>query len=568
VPPGELNPVSAAVKAEALKDDFRNFLWFLWRQLGLPDPTPVQYEIGYWLQHGPKRVVLEAFRGVGKSWITAVFVLWLLLRDPNERILIVSASKDRSDAMATFLKRLIHEVPLLKHLEPGPRQRDSSIMFDVGPAEAHQAPSVKSVGITGQMTGSRASTIVADDIETPKNSLTQTMRERLSELVKEFDAILLPGDDTRIIFLGTPQVEDTLYDKLPERGYEVRVWPARYPDVAQAQARAHQLAETVYRLVMEHPEVAGQPVDPDRFNEQDLMEREASYGRSGFALQFMLDTSPTEADRTPLKLGDILVFDTDPELAPVQLVWGSGPDQIIEGLPAVGLHGDRWHRPMHVSESWAPYTGSVMHIDPAGRGKDETSWAVIKYLSGKLFLVSSGGLHGGYTEENLRKLARVAKAHAVKTTTVEPNFGGGMFTELFKPVLQAEYPQCGVEDAEWAKGQKEVRIIETLEPVLNQHRLIVSPEVIRQDFRTEEPKYQLFFQLTRLTRDRGCLAFDDRVDALYGAVKYWVDYMARNQEGLEQEHKDRELDRELKKFLKHALGRKTRSKMAGRSIDL
>lgn len=163
--------------------DFRKFVYVVWKHLNLPDPTPVQYDIASYLQFGPKRSVIEAFRGVGKSWLTSAFVCWVLLNDPQKKILVVSASKERADAFSTFVKRLISEVPILQHLQAGSEQRDSMVAFDVGPAKPDHSPSVKSVGITGQLTGSRADIIVADDVETPGNSATQTMRDKLSELV-------------------------------------------------------------------------------------------------------------------------------------------------------------------------------------------------------------------------------------------------------------------------------------------------------------------------------------------------------------------------------------------------
>jgi hypothetical protein len=210
----------------ALKD-FRVFMFMVWKHLGLPEPTESQYDIAHYLQHGPRRGVIEAFRGVGKSWITSAFVCWLLLRNPQLKILVVSASKERADAFSIFVKRLISEIPMLQHLAPQAGQRDSVIAFDVGPATPDHSPSVKSVGITGQITGSRADVLIADDVEVPNNSSTQMMRDKLSEAVKEFDAILKPGG--RIIYLGTPQTEMSLYNQLPERGYEIRIWPALYP---------------------------------------------------------------------------------------------------------------------------------------------------------------------------------------------------------------------------------------------------------------------------------------------------------------------------------------------------
>ena len=45
----------------------------------------------------------------------------------------------------------------------------------------------------------------------------------------------------------------------------------------------------------------GKPTDPDRFDEEDLNKRQLSYGSSGFNLQFMLDTSISDANKYPLK---------------------------------------------------------------------------------------------------------------------------------------------------------------------------------------------------------------------------------------------------------------------------
>src|SRR5690606_40767542 len=67
-------------------------------------------------------------------------------------------------------------------------------------------------------------------------------------------------------------------------------------------------------------DLPGTPLDPERFNAEDLAERRASYGRAGYALQFMLDTSPSDAEKHPLKLKNLMVMDIDPEVAPIKLV--------------------------------------------------------------------------------------------------------------------------------------------------------------------------------------------------------------------------------------------------------
>lgn len=548
------------VKVHPAQEDFRKFIYLMWKHLNLPEPTPVQYDIARYLQHGPRRCVIEAFRGVGKLWVTAAFVCWLLWRNPQLRILVVSASSARADAFSTFVKRLIHEMPLLQHLKPGPDQIDKMVAFEVAPALPDQSPSVKSVGIMGQITGSRADIIIADDIEIPSNSATQMMRDKLSEAVKEFDAILKPLQSARIIYLGTPQCEMSLYNRLPERGYEIRVWPALYPTLQKVPHYKGSLAPFITQAMEADPTLSGKPTDPRRFDEKDLMERMASYGRAGFALQFMLDTSLSDGDKFPLKVQDLMVMNLNPIMAHVKLAWAASPELCINDMPTVALTGGRFYRPMWHASEMSEYTGCVMAIDPSGRGQDETGYAVVKVLMGNLFLVAAGGLRGGYSDETLETLAKIAKAHQANHIIIEANFGDGMYTKLFQPILQKHH-RCLVEEVKHSQ-QKEQRIIDTLEPVLTQHRLIVDQKLIERDFESAQAdiKYSLFYQLTRLTRDRGALSHDDRLDALAMAVAYWVDHMARDNDKAVQEMRTKNMDAELKKFMGHVLGRSQRNK--------
>ena len=539
---------------EKLKD-FRNFLFVVWKHLNLPDPTPVQYDIADFLQNSPRRCVIEAFRGVGKSYVTSAYVVWRLYIDPQTKVLVVSASKTRADDFSTFTQRLIHEIPILSHLVPKEGQRNSKIAFDVAPAKASHSPSVKSVGITGQLAGSRADLIVADDIEVPNNSATQMMREKLAESIKEFDAVLKP--DGKIVYLGTPQTEMSIYELLPERGYEVRIWSARFPKENQRDRMAGRLAPMLQDKLDRDTSLEGKPTDPKRFDDADLLERELSYGRSGFALQFMLDTSLSDQDRYPLKLSDLIIVPTNLDKAPENVMWGRLPQNEIKDVPNVGLNGDKYYSPQQLIGDWIEYTGSVMAIDPSGRGKDETSFAVVKMLNGNLYVTKAGGIQGGYSPETLQALTDIAKSQKVNMILIESNFGDGMFKELLTPYLVKTYPVT-VEEIRH-NTQKEKRIIDTLEPVMNQHRLIVDPKVIEDDYKSAQvypadkaTRYMLFYQMTRLTRDRGALSHDDRLDALSMAVGYWVEQMAADAAKQIQDRKSDLMDRELQKFLDNA----------------
>lgn len=539
---------------QAIRGSFKKFLWYVHQYLGLPEPTPLQYNIADYLQFGPKRSIIQAFRGVGKSHITVAFVVWCLLRNAQYKIMVVSASKVLADDFATFVQRLIWEMEGLEYLIPNPDQRQSKIAFDVGPAIADKSPSVKSVGITGQITGSRADMIVADDIEVLNNAFTQTARDKLSEAVKEFDAVLKPLEQSRIIFLGTPQTEDSLYTKLPDRGYEVRIWPARMPDEKMLEIYGSSLAPYVEALGIK----AGVPTDPMRFDDGDLIEREASYGKAGFAMQFMLSTQLSDLERFPLKVKDLIVMPIDPETAPLKLQWGPLEDRQYKDLPNVAMRGDHMYPPMNVGDITAEYTGTVLAIDPSGRGADETGYAVVKMINGYLYVPDAGGLQGGYDKDTLVEISHIAKKHKVNHVIIESNFGDGMYSELLKPIM-AGIHRCEIEEVRHST-QKERRIIDTLEPVMMTHKLVIAPEVIEKDYRTAQ-KYEqavrqakmLIYQMTRITHERGCLRHDDRLDALAIAVGYFTEQMARDEQLGIEEHRQRLLDIELENFMENAI---------------
>ena len=535
--------------------DFRNFLFVVWKALGLPNPTDLQYDIADFMQHGPKRGVVMAFRGVGKSWICSAYVVHQLLLDPTKNFLVVSASKSRSDDFSTFTLRLVNEIPMLHHLKPRDGQRFSKVSFDVGSAPPAHAPSVKSLGITSQLTGSRADVIVADDVEVPNNSATQGMRDKLDEQVKEFEAIVKPLDSSKIIFLGTPQCEDSIYNKLRERGYTAKIWTAEYLERDKADKL---YGSSLAPIISDEcdPDNVGRSTEPLRFSDMDLEERRLSYGRSGYAMQFMLNPRLSDADRYPLKINDLIVTDVDDELGHQKLVWASSPEYAWDNsIPNVGFNGDRFFRPMEAIGDMVPFTGSVMSIDPSGRGKDETGYAIVKMLNGQLFVPDCGGLKGGYGENVLNALAKKAAKHKVNKIVVESNMGDGMFTELLKPILRTTHP-CSIEEVRHST-QKEKRIIDTLEPVLNRHKLIIDPSVIKNDFKSvqsypteKQVRYTLVHQLSRITNDRGSLQNDDRLDALAIAVNHWTEQMAQDADQQIKQRSREALEKELENFTK------------------
>ena len=511
-----------------LKGSFSLFLQAIWHELGLPSPTRAQYAIADYLQYGPKRLQVQAFRGIGKSYVTAAYVLWELYKNPNVKVMCISASKERADNNSIFLQKLILSVPWLAHMRPkGDENRWSRISFDIGGCSPTQAPSVKSVGITGNMTGSRADIMLFDDVEVPNNSATDMQREKLLQLISEAEAILMPKPTSRIIFLGTPQTTFTCYRKLSERGYRPFVWPARYPkDIGMYEGLlAPQLLED-----LEGKAKPGEPTDT-RFSDIELMEREAAMGRSNFELQFQLNTSLSDQDKFPLRFADFIVTPIGNECAE-KYSWSSDPRYVLKELPAVGLPGDRWYSPMFIDAACCPFSETIVSIDPSGRGLDETVAAVLSQANGYIFLRDMVAFRDGYSDSTLTDIVRLAKRYEAGTLLVESNFGDGMICELLKRHMSQMGLMAHVEEVR-ATVRKEERIIDTLEPVLNQHRLIIDPKVIEWDYRSnpnEAPErrleYMLGYQLSRLCREKGAVKHDDRIDALSQGVQWFTDALA------------------------------------------
>lgn len=543
---------------------FPHFLCYLLRELNLADtPTLRQLEVADWLEAGPDRSITTAYRGLGKSFESGGYALWRLRHDPfTEKVLIPAATAEKAEEVATFMARCIRDVDILRCLEPRPDGRSSVKAFDVGPAVIDQSPSVRTVGILSpSLTGKRCTIALPDDIETLNNSITPLKQERLAQAVTELEAIIKPDDPgfdpsqpidftqagisqvfpRQIRYLGTPHLESSLYLRLVrERNYAIRFWPARFPSPTKADewdCYEGNLAPAIADAVLADPSLAGEPTDPERFGHEELLKRETRMTRASVQLQYQLNCRLSTLDRYPIRLGDLIVMDLDGKALPELVVWASGPEQRIQDLICVGMGADRYyHRPMTVS-GWVPKEETwrcVLAIDPSGRGEDELAWAVMAELNGNLFLLESGGTTRGYDSEVLQLLATRAKRWGVNYCVAESNMGDGMFRALLEPVMTRTHP-VSIEEVR-VSIQKERRIVDTLAPLIQQHRLVVAAGVIRSDYQQAESdpenghQHSLMYQASRITTERGALKHDDRLDAVALAAKYFTDAAAQDQQ--------------------------------------
>ena len=371
------------------------------------------------------------------------------------------------------------------------------------------------------------------------------MREKLLQLCTEAESILTPKDDSRIMYLGTPQTSFTVYKKLAERNYKQFVWPARIPKKLAAYEGfiAPQLQADI-----DNGAQAWEVTDPDRFNDEDLLAREASMGHSNFMLQFQLDTTLSDAEKFPLKCADLVVTSVNPATAPDSVVWCSDPKNVLKELPIVGLPGDYFYSPMQLQGDWNPYSETICSIDPSGRGTDETAAAYISQRNGFLYLHEMRAYRDGYSDQTLLDILKGCNKFNVTKLVIETNFGDGIVAELFKKHIVQGRQAIDVEEVR-ANVRKEDRIIDSLEPILNQHRLVIDKNVVLWDFNSnpnEAPEkrlqYMLFYQMSRMCRDKGAVRHDDRIDCLAQGVKYFTDAMSISADQLVK-------DRKLEDFL-------------------
>lgn len=550
-------------KLRLLQDHYRHFgtlLEAVMELLGF-STSEIQHDIANYLAYGPQYLMVQAQRGQAKTTITAALAVWCLIHDPTFRVLIVSAGGAQANEISTLIVRIITTLPELECMCPDTTNGDRSSVehFDVHYSlkGVDKSPSVACVGIGANLQGKRADLLVADDVESTKNAMTATQRAQLLHLTLDFTSICSTG---RIVWLGTPQTGDSIYNSLPARGVAVRIWPGRYPTREQLDHYGDHLAPLIRQRIERRPELMhgggalgdqGQPLDPVLLDEDRLQAKELDQGTSYFQLQHMLNTRMTDALRHPLKTTQLVVMELGLK-APMEVVRGMTSSTLVDAR----CHGFAYklQTPHSLSPETAAYQGVTAYIDPAGGGAnaDETAYSVLGFLNGNLFLLDVGGLPGGYGKEVMEELAKRLVKWPLNVVIIEKNMGFGAFQEVFTPVIRAA-GYTGALEEDYVVGQKETRIIATLEPVINAGRLIVNRSIIDRDQDDcnrytpgQRTTYSLFLQLSKITKERGALVHDDRLDSVEGNVRYWQKSLALDQTRILAEQRKREFAESIK----------------------
>lgn len=558
--------------AEIIAEEFKNFEDFAYAGMAFLGftLTEQQENIAEFMKSGPRLRMVMAQRGEAKSTLAALYAVWCIIQRNSTRVLIISAGEEQANEVATLVVRLIMNWEILEYLRPDRTQGDrtSVTAFDVHFAlkGLDKSPSVACIGITGTLQGKRADLLIADDIESTKNGLSATQRAQLLHLSKEFTSICTHGD---ILYLGTPQSKDSIYNTLQGRGFEIRIWAGRYPSVEEEERYAGRLAPMIVQAMQANPSLRtgggidgskGQPTDPDRYTDEALIEKELDKGPEDFQLQYMLDTSLMDAMRQQLKLSDLIVANFSSELLPELVAWQAVTQNQVPLGQDFPVTMARMYYAAPLESHYVKPTDVFMYIDPAGGGSDEIGYGVGTAVGPYIHVLEVGGLKGGLNPVTELELCDIVRRNKVTRIKVESNMGHGLFEISVRAILNATTDLGHVANAvsgEYSTGQKEKRIIDSLVSPMQRHRVIVHQAVFDADVRCgkqhsldKRTNYSLWYQLANITTDRNSLVNDDRIEAFAGVVREFKQVLDQD------EHKaaDKRAQAEVQTYIKDPMG--------------
>jgi len=516
---------------EKLKGDFVLFADVVFKTtLQLGPLTELQKDFCRTLvEEEADRLFLSCFRGFGKSYLLSIFCVWKLWNNRDEKIVVVSASSQRAKDFVRFCREVIKKTPLLSDLidfnnKNGKKTKRTSVYsFDVKGGKTSQFASLKAIGISGQMTGARATVVVFDDVEISTNSFTEYSREKLADGMREANALLLP--EGKIYIIGTPQSRFSIYNDL--EGFKTIKYPIYYPDFNYTN-----LAPYLKSKRQKNGSLIGKITEHQRFTEKDIQSRKEAYGMSLFMLQYQLDTSESDLLRFPLQTKYLNVAECNPRKFCLEYNYtGNEIHKVYE-----------YKKIVPSNRHWMDYHSIIIAVDTAGRGKDECASVVLATGGGKVFILDSYYNSDGHKDETFEEIINMAKRWGVTTIATEKNYAGGLYKELLVKHIMEHGGGIGVAEV-ISKGKKSKRIVETVEPFLTSNKLVADINWFKRE--TENPQYNMFQQAAAIDLDNIYTKYDDRIDALAIGLSYLQSNLALSEKTAKKEFNEKLWEEEL-----------------------
>jgi hypothetical protein len=250
-----------------------------WNSLQGRGTPALHTEMAHWLgtswTNEDRRLLLMVFRDAGKSTLVGLYCAWLLARDSDLRILVLSAESTLATKLTRNVRRIIERHPMTKHLVPDRREQWASDQLTVKRRLHHRDPSLLARGIGGNITGSRADIVICDDVEVPNTADSPDKRAELRERLRETGFVLVPGGTH--LYIGTPHSYYSIY-------------------AAEARAEVGETApflDGFSRLVLPLLDEEGRSRWPERFTPEAIEALRTESGPVRFRSQMMLEPTHT-----------------------------------------------------------------------------------------------------------------------------------------------------------------------------------------------------------------------------------------------------------------------------------
>lgn len=162
------------------------------------------------LQSPTKRKLICVPRGCFKSSIASVsYPIWLLLNNPNLRIMIDSELYSNSVRFLTEIKAHLRSPQVTRLFGDfvGDKWNESEVTI-AQRTVVKKEPSLMASGIGAGKTSAHFEYIIADDMNSPSNSLTTEAREKVIAHYRMYTSLLEP--DGTIVVIGTRYAADDL----------------------------------------------------------------------------------------------------------------------------------------------------------------------------------------------------------------------------------------------------------------------------------------------------------------------------------------------------------------------
>lgn len=452
------------------------FVW-LWNQCQRQTTPALHLDIAAWLgqrwSQGDRRLLLLIFRSAGKSTLIGIFCAWLLLENPELRVLVLAAEHDLARKMVRNVRRIIERHPLTRHLIPERSEQWAADQFTIRRSRTHRDPSLLGRGVGANITGSRADVVICDDVEVPNTCNTAAKRQELRDRLREMAYVLVPGGLQ--VYAGTPHSYYSIYADEPR------------PEIGEPAPFLGDFRRLCLPLLDER----GESRWPQRFPPEKIEEILRQTGPAKFDSQMLL--RPRNLDEVRLDPDRLLRYDE-----PLDYRESNGQAVLsIAGRRMVSASG--WWDPAY----GAPDGGDASVVAAVFVDEIGLYWLHdIQYLTHDPDRVTAVD----EATQLCRQVAAFVRANHLPALTIETNGLGRFLPALLRRELATIGVGCSVIEHVSRTG-KEQRILDAFDPVLAARALHVHAGILSTPFVEEMRQWQ-----------PGRRARDDGLDAVSGCL--------------------------------------------------